>query len=71
MDVRSKPEIGLKNAEQFRDLKAKKMENPANLPTLPDSERQLVDFEKGSKSVLASQSKDVFKVQGAQIDKLA
>ena len=71
MDVRSKPEIGMKNPEMFRDLKACKLENPAALPTTPDSERQMVTDEKIAKSVLVSQSKDVFKVTGTQIDKIA
>ncbi len=71
MDVRSRPELGLKSTDPFREMTTKRMENPAKLPGTPDVERQIVDNQRTSSAVTASQAKPSFKVTGQQVDLLA
>lgn len=71
MDVRSRPELGLKSTDPFREMVSKRMENPAKLPGTPDTERQLQDNQRSSHAVTVGQSKPSFRVTGHQVDLLA
>lgn len=71
MDVRSRPELGLKSTDPFREMISKRMENPAKLPGTPDVERQIVENQRTSSAVTVGQAKTSFKVTGQQVDLLA
>lgn len=71
MEVRSRPELGLKNTDPFREMTTKRMENPAKLPGTPDVERQIVENQRTASAVTVNQSKPSFKIQGQQVDLLA
>ena len=71
MEVRSRPELGLKPTDPFGEMLSKRMENPAKLPGTPDVERQIVDNQRTSSAVTVNQSKPSFKVTGQQVDFLA
>jgi len=71
MDVRMRSEVGLKHPESMKDMRPKPNENPAALPGVPDTDRQMRDFQKGSMSVGVTQARDSFRVEGSQVDLIA
>ena len=71
MEVRSNTELGLKNVLSPEAMKAKRTENPANIPGSDYTNRSLEQSERAASAIKASQARDFYKVLGNTVDRMA
>lgn len=72
MDIRTSPELGLRNTGSYRPLKqGPNVENPASIPGSDMANRQRHQEDRAASAVRPSDAQTVYKVQGAHIDTLA
>ena len=72
MEIRTSPELGLRNTESYRALKqGPNVENPAAIPGTDVSNRQRVQEDQGAAATRPQQAQTTYKVQGAHIDTTA
>lgn len=72
MDIRTGPEVGIKRIDYLRPMKQEPpAENPAGLPGVDTSNRQMFEDQRASSALRPSQAQKSYEVTGTNINELA
>ncbi|MBW7859190.1 MAG: hypothetical protein H3C43_13060 [Leptonema sp. (in: Bacteria)] len=69
MDIRTSPQLGMKNVDDFKPLKqGPNVENPASIAGTDTSNRQRMQEDQAASAVRPQDAQTIYKVEGAFID---
>ncbi len=69
MDIRTSPELGLRNTAAYRPLKqGPNVENPAAIPGSDVSNRQRQQEDQAASAIRPGDAQNIYRVQGSHVD---